>query len=720
MFCENCGKPLLDGATFCTECGCKVGDNTGGDSGKVSVPVPNIPQPGIPAPQAAAPQTATPQTVAPKATASQAQAGKQPVQKAPAPKKKGLHPVVIVLLAIVGTIVLGFIGLVIIGLSVSDSEGSSDTDAERSVTEGSEEAGSKENNPEAIDQLLAILDEMEAATESLGSGMDDATDIKAIIDVGNKWYEQIEDQYKRSQEIEGLPANIKKAAADDYEMYLSAIESFNKDMVFAKDIQELAETIDENDLAKTYNDFEEKHSSTQCPDNMADSWAAIGRSLDFLAESYNRSVQGQELDDSLRIFSSNNHLIRFSSVFGNETSRIVEVNSAEQEFMLEQINKVGEIDSEIREAVALAPEEMEKYEFKYDVDGVVVDPTYSHVENIYPSLYNTYDSFVTVNIGCLHGEKDIIVECEIPGLSQSMSQSYHIGSAMTALSIKPPAASDKPDLNTAKDSQIKLTIKDKKDQSIIDTQSFPVHIYSRNDFVWYSDEFGTVTRDNILCFLAPDADAITELKRNAIDVLEEMSGGEMNALVGYQGPYFAEYDDDGNVTNLGTAQYITTFLQAAAIMRAMSDMGVRYTNDAFSINNADQHILFPDQVIDKKTGLCIETSLVVASALQSMGMHTYIIFPPGHAQVAVETWEGSGRYFLIETTVLPNTNSMFVDDANAILSGWTSEYDDQPIASLMPEQWAQMLLQDPDDDSDDCYVLDCSDGAFLGMTPFAN
>ena len=32
-----------------------------------------------------------------------------------------------------------------------------------------------------------------------------------------------------------------------------------------------------------------------------------------------------------------------------------------------------------------------------------------------------------------------------------------------------------------------------------------------------------------------------------------------------------------------------------------------------------------------------------------------IIITPGHAQVALETWEGSGEYYLLETTKLPFT-----------------------------------------------------------------
>ncbi len=738
MFCKNCGTQLKDGATFCTECGWKV-DRPGGQigGGNAVVPPPNIGNPNvdIPGQNMANQNMAGPYNAQSAGNMNQGNMNRgnmdprnmnpQPArnmnrQQALQPAKKKGHTVAIVLAAVFGTIILGFILLVIIGLNASDTETAKATGTDVTTVSGSEVTRSGgEVDPDAINQLLAIFDELEQTTETMGNDVGD-DDVKAWIDLSNKWYTQLEDQYKRVQEIKGLPENVRKAASDAFEMYMAAIECMNKDFVFLQDIIELSETIKEDDLTQTYYDFKEKHENTECPANMADSWKAIGKSLDFLAESVNRSIDGESLNDSLRIFSSNNHLTRFGTVFENEMNRIVDVNTAEQNFMLEQLEIVGSIDKEIRDAYAADPEGIGNYEFKYNVDNVIPDPTYAHIENIYPSLYNTYDSFVTVNIGCLLGERDIIIECEIPGLSQSMSQSYHIGPALTSLNIKPPASNEKLNLDTAKDTQIKVTIKDKKDGSTIDAQSFPVHIYGRNDFAWYSDEFGTITQDNILCFLAPDSEAITELKRNAIDILTEMSGEEMNSLVGYQGPFFMQdADGDGYADNLEQAQIITTFLQAASLMRSMSDMGVRYTNDSFSIDQAGQHILFPDQVLNQKTGLCIETSLVIASALQSMGMHTCLIFPPGHAQVAVETWDGSGNWLLIETTALPNENEAFVDDANAILSGWETKFDDFPIAYYTPDQWAEYLVQDPEDDSDDCYVLDCGDGALLGMTPFA-
>lgn len=750
MFCRNCGKPIKDGASFCTECGWKVssGVSNAGNSGVSGQGMPerNMGNPGVSGQDMSNrsmgnPGMGGPNNVSPAGNINRGNmnrgnmnTGNVPARNMrpmnasgrpmPAPAKKKGNTTGIVIAAVFGSLAVVYILVMIIGFA---SVGFMSDDKEKiEETSGLEENVTKDLMTEdigvadmaAVEELLAIMEETENADVP---DWDSSTDTDTMIGNIDKWHEQIEDQYLRSQKLEGLPANMKKAAADSYEMYLSYIDCISKDVAFVKDIEELSKLMDQEDFVQMYYDMKDKIENTECPENMTDSWNEVEKSLDLYAVAVARYTDGENLKDSLRLYSADNLYIRFFTVFNRELNKVRSVIQAEMNFLDVQEGSRTKIFEEIKEAAGLDPDDIGEYKFKYNIDNVVADPTYSNINSIYPSLYNTYDSFLTVNIGCLHGERDIIIECEIPGVSQSMSQSYHIGPAMTALNIKPPALNGKVDFDIARDTQIKVSIKDKKDGSIIDTQSFPVHIYSRNDFEWDSDEFGTITKDNILCFLTPDSKAITELKRNAIDILEDMSGGEMDALAGYQGPYFAaDEDGDGNVDNLGQAQYLTTYLQAAALMRSMSDMGVRYTNDAFSIDNAGQHILFPDQVLERKTGLCIETSLVIASALQSMGMHTCLIFPPGHAQVAVETWEGSGSYFLIETTALPNENSVFIDEANAMITNWGKECDNYPIAYLTKDEWVAYLTGDQTDDSDDCYVLDCGDGALLGMTPFAN
>ena len=89
------------------------------------------------------------------------------------------------------------------------------------------------------------------------------------------------------------------------------------------------------------------------------------------------------------------------------------------------------------------------------------------------------------------------------------------------------------------------------------------------------------------------------------------------------------------------------------------------------------------------------TKLLVASALQSANMNAMIIITPGHAQVALETWEGSGEYYLLETTKLPFTAQEA--DINAFCSLPTAD------------EWKEYL------DKDGVYVIDCALASSLNI-----
>ena len=675
MFCKNCGQQINDSAKFCPVCGFGRKNDTPAEDqiqGHNTAPV---------------------------------SMSMVPVKEKTAPKKNRTW--LIILLSVLGTLITGAVLFVVLAIVLPDS-------GKENKTQNTRETVSEND---ALEEMLALFLETEETGNTWVETVGNWEDLDASIEATELFYRQLTDQEKRMKKIDGLPENIRAAGDDYFDLYLTAISDLHKNMVFYADFLALYDTLDPEDLVKTCHNFRKQYDSVECPDNLRDSWVSIGRSIDYLETSINRSADAEELGDGLRWFSSDNHLQRFARIVDNEAEVLDGIINDELQFAVSQGDAADAIYDEIYALYESKEDDLSSYTFKYKVKDVLSEPSYDHIDTIYPTIYNSYDSFVTVKMGCIQGERDVIVDCEIPGLSQATSQSYHIGSALTVLNIKPPASNEAQDLDNPMDTQIRVSIRDKADGNVIDEQSFPVHIASRNDFVWISDEFGLITQDNILCFLSPESEAIAELKRNAIDELSSLTDGDMTYFVGYQGPIYVSSDDPDD-EEIMTGEMLSTFLQAAALMRAVSDMGVRYTNDTFSITKDAQHILFPDQVLKRKTGLCIETSLVIASALQSAGMHVFLVLPPGHAQVAVETWEGSGQYFLIETTTVPNSEQDFLDEAQFFLNGWEGIADNEPISFLDTEQWISYLVGDENDDYDDCYVIDCSDGALLGLTPF--
>ena len=121
---------------------------------------------------------------------------------------------------------------------------------------------------------------------------------------------------------------------------------------------------------------------------------------------------------------------------------------------------------------------------------------------------------------------------------------------------------------------------------------------------------------------------------------------------------------------------------------------MHYNMEPYSFG-ANQRVLPPAEVLSSRSGICIETALPVASALQSANMNAMIIITPSHAQVALETWEGSGEYDLLETTKLP----------------FTAEEADINVFCSLPtaDEWKEYL------DRDGAYVIDCALASSLNI-----
>jgi hypothetical protein len=313
---------------------------------------------------------------------------------------------------------------------------------------------------------------------------------------------------------------------------------------------------------------------------------------------------------------------------------------------------------------------------------------------IFPALYRSQDPLVTFSATCWPGEKPALVEVEIPGFTQKVSKKVTLDAGLSRFRLHPPLLAGDLSLGTSKDAQLKFTVTDLSTGQLVKSESVPVLIMAADDAPWYGEGKGHGF-EVFLAWMAPESQALLSLKRAAVDYLEQMTGGELNALIGYQ-----SYGIPGE-------KWKGTWYQSVAILGAMGEAGIRY-NSAITSSSSDevQRVLSVEEALEKKSGVCIEMALVMASALESSGMHAMLVFPPGHAQVAVETWAGSGEYLLIETTVIPMEP---VEEAYA-----------QAVRYLDTDAWVAYISGDSADSLGKCYIVDTSLSDELGIRPMSN
>ena len=318
------------------------------------------------------------------------------------------------------------------------------------------------------------------------------------------------------------------------------------------------------------------------------------------------------------------------------------------------------------------------------------------VDSVFPSIYRSLESLLTFTGYSELGEIEVLIEAEVPGFTQPYKQKITLGRQITKIRIVPPLVAGSLDLNSEKMAQLVYSVTEVESGKLLVQESKSLKLYSKFDIIWGHEENWDAYTDNILAWMTTDAPEILDLQRNAIDYLSFITDGDLDALIGYQ--------DYGYFDN----KYNNTWVQAVAIQGALSDVTqVRYNMSPFSMDpEVQQRVKLPADTLKSRSGLCVETSLVMASALQSAGMHVMLIFPPGHCQVAVEAQPDSGDYFLIETTILPMAQD--VDTWN------------HTVQYMTKEEWQGYITGEGEMSRGECYVLDCDLGSKLGIRPMSN
>lgn len=331
------------------------------------------------------------------------------------------------------------------------------------------------------------------------------------------------------------------------------------------------------------------------------------------------------------------------------------------------------------------------------------------IERISPNLYGSLDSILDVVVRATH-EQDVVVEVEVAGLSLAHTTKLNLQPGINYFELKPellPSLAAQ-DLESAFTTQINYRMTS-PDGTIVDAQSARVEILTLYDYLWYDDNFGYAAQYELFAWLRPGHGVVDDLVRRAANYVSDWTDGQFYEINGYQ------YGDD----------WYGTLLQVAAIQKAFADSDIAYVMDTYT-PRADQRVLTPAAVFEKRQALCIESSLVIASALLSAGMHPMLVVTPGHAQVAVETYADSGQYFLIETTELPYAGLNRAQDASSAWAwnGLVPVYDDGGGNFSWVENggssdaWVRYFNWVEDDTSDTyggIFVLDCGLQRILGI-----
>lgn len=609
MICEYCGTNLPDNAEKCPACNAVLkqpGDSGASHGARVR---PGAPQDVPPTTLQSSPQAPAAQAAPFAQAAPQGAAYAQPAPQAmpqgtpqPAPQKKRKTPLIIGIAAAAVVVVIAVIvGVVVVGgakgynmpeaakAPIEDAADLADELAKRYATYVYDD-----EDGEDVDTSNEVRT-YDIAHDEIQGGLDRIHDDMDALDSAGKSWNGYEQAYNSMKNVEG---------ALNYEM--DVLEAQHNATTGGN-----ANTTAKLEAIKT---LYEGYQAIEAPGYLKPFVDGTVSKIPTLYQALVASAQKSSSALSQRTF---NQLVTWwlakQSTYDNEALRILVKQCETSQETLD-----GIIDGSSKDRKPTA-----------EIDAV---------EIVAPNLYPSLDSAANVKVTTYGPGQSVIVEAELTGLTQKFEEKYDLEQGFNYLPIKPALlpANDLPDLSNNSTTQLNVKVTDAATGEVLAQKSQQVELLSMYDFTWKSDDFGKTASYDILAWLRPQADEVNAVNREAAEVLGKWTNGKMKEIAGYQ------YGDD----------WSATLLQVAAIQTAISNMGVAYVMDGYSFTS-DQHVLTPDAVVNKKQGLCIETSLLLASCLMSADMHPMIIITPGHAQVAVETYSGSGRYFLIETTTLP-------------------------------------------------------------------
>src|SRR5712692_8798681 len=237
----------------------------------------------------------------------------------------------------------------------------------------------------------------------------------------------------------------------------------------------------------------------------------------------------------------------------------------------------------------------------------------------YPSYLARQDSPFTIEYSS-SSPRALLLSVSIVGLSQVLAQTINATPTVQAVSIIPPLISQyfhKLIFEDHTSLHVQVTDTDKRLYYLTD---IPILMHSRWLMQWIASN-----RLRIAAWVTPNDPAVGALVLKAAAHLKLEPPPVPTAMVGYSKAnskeVVAQVDAIYDTLRL---DYAIRYLQAS----------VPYSGPGSS-NAAIQNIKLPAEVLQQHSGMCIELTLLLASAVERIGLHAEVVITPGHAFLGV-------------------------------------------------------------------------------------
>jgi hypothetical protein len=159
-------------------------------------------------------------------------------------------------------------------------------------------------------------------------------------------------------------------------------------------------------------------------------------------------------------------------------------------------------------------------------------------------------------------------------------------------------------------------------------------------------------------------------RTSSFNAVRRPDTGEMVDLTKYYGAWVTPYIESvqerirhaaGSLTaDLGIQGYQrdrnTVTRQVQVLYGSLKEAGLTYVNSVTDFGAAPGHVTqrtrLPRESLAQKSANCIDGTVLMASLLEGASLNPALVLVPGHAFVGWETWQDSGEWSYLETTMI--------------------------------------------------------------------
>ncbi len=276
------------------------------------------------------------------------------------------------------------------------------------------------------------------------------------------------------------------------------------------------------------------------------------------------------------------------------------------------------------------------------VDNITVDYTYT--KDLVTALYHLYGSVLDnfLDISITNENQDavrVLVESEVNGYTSKVTDTLIVQPGDTLeIHQNPllvPEAIDKLASQKPADFHIRIVYLQEGQERIILDETKPILVFSRRDFPWMEGFTSQEMYELWAAWVTPTDPAVEELIRVAADYNPD--GIMTNGYAGIAN------DESGSVW-----RRLKAIWDAEAKIYQLTYISTMVTFAPGSV----QRMRLPVEVLEQKSGNCVELVALYASAVEALSLEPAIIRIPGHAFLAVRMDDQNAQYYVIETTMI--------------------------------------------------------------------